>query len=119
MKKNTTKLVYMSLLVSMALILSIFESMGYYLIDDVKPDIWGNSNVEWWYQQNIMILKKTNNKEKKKLFFAIHPELYKIKVEEIRKLDTNYQKVISGHISVWLAFKILIKALKNSIKKGN
>lgn len=89
------------------------------MIDDIKPDIWGNSNVEWWYQQNIMILKKTSNKEKKQPFFTIHPELYKIKVEEIRKLDTNYQSVIRGHISVWIAFKILVKALMNSIRTRN
>ena len=95
--------------------LSIFESLGYYLVDDIKPDIWGNSNVEWWYQQNIMILKKTSNKEKKQLFFAIHPVLYETKIEEIRKLDTNYQRVIRGNIPVSTAFKILVKALINSV----
>ena len=97
--------------------LSIFESMEYYLVDDIKSDIWGNSNIEWWYQQNMMILKKTSNKEKRPLCFAIHPDLYKIKIEEIRKLDTNYQRVIRGHISVFFAFKIFVKAVLNLIKR--
>lgn len=99
--------------------LCIFESMGYYLVDDIKKDIWGNSDIEWWYQQNIMVLKKVNNKEKRRLLFAIHPELYKIKIEEIRKLDINYQKTIRGHISVFSALKILFKALINSLKTSN
>lgn len=103
--------------------LSIFESIGYYLVDDIKSDIWGNSNVEWWYQQNIMILQKTSIKEKRRLFFGIHPELYKNKIEEIKKLDincqrldTNYQRIVRGHISVFFAFKIFVKALINLIR---
>jgi SAM-dependent methyltransferase len=99
--------------------LSIFESIGYYLVDDIKADIWGNPEIEWWYQQNIMILKKTNNKERRRLSFAIHPELYKLKIAEIRKLDTNYQKIIKGDISVFSAFKILVKTLINFLKISN
>jgi SAM-dependent methyltransferase len=96
--------------------LSIFESQGYYLIDDIKPQIWGNPNIEWWYQQNIMIIKNTSKNEKRQLYFSIHPELYKIKIEEIRKLNTNYQSIIRARISVLCAFKILLKALINSLR---
>ena len=95
----------------------IFESMGYFLVDDIKLDIWENSEIEWWYRQNLMILKKNPNaEEKKKLFFAIHPELYQIKVEECQRSARDYQKVIRGKISITRGIKILAKALLNSLK---
>lgn len=97
--------------------LKIFDSMGYYLIDDIKSEIWDNADVEWWYKQNMMILKKAGGViQQQKLFFAIHPVAYKLKTEEVKILDTRYSKLISGKIPVLSAIKILLKSLKNSIR---
>lgn len=58
------------------------------------------------------------NEQKKRLYYAVHPQLYKIKIEGTGKLDTNYERMINEPVSVLYAVKILVKAFINILGLG-
>lgn len=59
-----------------------FASHGYQAIDPIRPQILGNSAVEWWYQQNTVMFASAGHPVLAQGFQApqtiIHPELYEI-----------------------------------------
>lgn len=96
--------------------LGIFNSLGYELIDDLRPEFWNNQKIEWWYRQNMMLLRKNGlSNTKIELLTLIHPELYKRKLEEIHQLQVIQQSYLEGNISPLKACKLFIKSLLRSV----
>ena len=99
----------------------IFSSIGYSVIDSIRPRIWDDDNIPWWYRQNILIFIKDDvcksgviNKfnAQKNLDFAaksiVHPDLLIFKENLICENKYVYTEE---------AFKLLAKAIINAIKR--
>jgi len=61
----------------------LFSHFGYYALDSIRPEIWGDKNIPFWYRQNTVIftqnkrlIKKYNLDNQSKILDAIHPELF-------------------------------------------
>ncbi len=94
-----------------------FAQYGFSLVEDFTEH-WDNGKIDWWYLQNMVVYKKTNVSMKigdERL--KIHPELYKKKLQEIEDLKASRMNLVSGHIPIKQAIKILLKSLGYSLKK--
>lgn len=83
----------------------LFKEKNYYVIDCIREKIWENKEVDFWYSQNTLLLveegylknnqklKKEFEKNKGRPLSKIHPELYNIHMEKIRRYNV-IQKLI-------------------------
>jgi len=99
----------------------IFSSIGYSVIDNIRPRIWNDDKIPWWYRQNILVFTKYDvcnvslsnvPTTQKKLDFAanslVHPALLTFK-----------EKIIGEQKEVYTneAFMLLVNAIKNAVKR--
>lgn len=80
---------------------SKFRSIGFDLIDLFRSRIWDSPDVEFWYKQNTFVFVKSDSEARR--FFKdatsqlpidiIHPDLLKLRVEQVDKLESRLLKV--------------------------
>lgn len=60
--------------------IGLFQAQGYEAIDPIRPQVWGNDNVEWFYQQDTVMFVAPKHLLLTKKFpkpqSLIHQELY-------------------------------------------
>ena len=114
----------------------IFIKNGYLPYDLFRSKVWENQEIEVWYRQNTFLYLKRNSKFEKifkekgiepireiSLMNCIHPDLYKIRVEESKKLSQSILKLrkytFSGLIKRILPKSTVefIKGIRNKHKK--
>lgn len=97
-----------------------FLTRGYFAFDILREKFWQHENIEWWYKQNIILYAKkdyvkfpiepTNN-----LLSLVHPELYQLRINEIRQLQHQI-KSLEFTIESRLTKPKFLPALKNLFK---
>ncbi|UJP64173.1 methyltransferase domain-containing protein [Mongoliitalea daihaiensis] len=91
-----------------------FKKFGFKIFDLIRPEIWNNEKIEFWYKQNIFLFSKNNFSEvSNPCLPLIHPDLYKIKNNEIEKLKNELKKIREGVIT----YSELLKILKRKLSK--
>ena len=91
-----------------------FGKHGFIFLDQIRPVIWENKNVEWWYKQNIFLVKKKNQSESlAPIQQMVHPDLY-------RQVVSNHLEYIKslrdGRQGIKIALEILLNAIVYKIK---
>jgi len=73
-----------------------FSSYGFYFHDVFREYFWNNENVFWWYKQNLFLVKKKSvplapeiENKRKEILNYIHPELFHLKAESLRRIVDN------------------------------
>ncbi len=85
----------------------------YHFLDIMRPALWTNNNIQWWYRQNMFVVVHEKRLKKDSIlppvalnscFTYIHPELLKLKQDEIEKLK-------SGKAPLLTYLKLLVKKI--------
>ncbi|MBI5641483.1 MAG: methyltransferase domain-containing protein [Nitrospirae bacterium] len=97
----------------------LFLSLGYVVIDCVRPVFWNNKNVQWWYRQNtFLFVQKDYLKSKQKLAIMaerwkgfppniVHPLLFE-ETAEPRSLSLK-KAFIAIPFGIWRILRRIIK----------
>lgn len=76
----------------------LFNKQGYEAIDNLRPKIWSDENVDWWYRQNILMfihkdkikdnpeLEYDYNHTNKNMLSLIHPRLHIANMKRINRI---------------------------------
>lgn len=76
-----------------------FEKNKFFAVDLLRPIFWDNSDVEWWYRQNMLVyanekmIEQYNLQISKPISVYIHPELFQLKLDEIKSKQNNTSSV--------------------------
>lgn len=91
-----------------------FEPFGFYFHDVIRPQIWGNEQVDFWYRQNMFLVKR--EKPLQTPFHSlsvVHPELLNLKIGNEKEY---FQSLIDGKQGIRLGFTIFLNTLKFKFK---
>jgi SAM-dependent methyltransferase len=89
-----------------------FSKHGFYFHDVIRPLIWDNEKVNWWYRQNIFLVNR-NKKNSTQALAKVHPELFKLKVNN----ELAYKESLSnGKQGLRTSAAIFFNALKFKLK---
>ena len=89
-----------------------FFSHGFYFHDMIRPLIWNNDKVDYWYKQNIFLVSK--NPSETKIERYVHPDLFKLRLEELEKI---IQSIKNGGLGPRKNFDILLNSIIRKVKK--
>ena len=99
-----------------------FSAEGYTCLDFLKPYFWDNDQIFWWYKQNILFFTKEpqrfSNYEMNKLNNVIHPDLFKIKTEELellRKKNVDENDLIQGGKPFIFYFEAIARKIRRKL----
>lgn len=90
-----------------------FLQHKYHFLDILRPVMWTNNNIQWWYRQNMFVVVHEDRLKQDHIpkppalnncFTFIHPELLKLKQEELEKIK-------SGKAPLLTYLKLLVKKL--------
>ncbi|NJM37001.1 MAG: methyltransferase domain-containing protein [Akkermansiaceae bacterium] len=86
---------------------NLFNQKGFDCYDELRWQIWDNTQIEPWYRQNIFMARKADKiaGKEKRIKAAIHPELYKIMswesnvaiISECDRLSQDHYKLNQDH----------------------
>ena len=91
-----------------------FERFGFYFHDVIRPQIWGNEQIDFWYRQNMFLVKK--EKPLQAPFHSlsvVHPHLLNLKIGNEKEY---FQSLIDGKQGIRLGFVIFLNTLKFKCK---
>jgi cyclopropane fatty-acyl-phospholipid synthase-like methyltransferase len=90
-----------------------FAKHGYYFHDIIRPEIWGDENVDWWYKQNTFLVNKEFSG--KTIMNLVHPLCFKHNVDSRQSLIDS---IFSGSFGSLQSFKIFLKSVRYKILKS-
>jgi SAM-dependent methyltransferase len=97
-----------------------FEEKGFECFDILRPVFWNNNRVDCWYRQNIFLFTKNEELKQKyqqcntfNNFHLVHPELLRIKEEELIGIKENHKKIIKGKKENRFYWNLLISLVKS------
>jgi SAM-dependent methyltransferase len=95
-----------------------FNMHGFDRYDLIRPFIWNDNRVDVWYRQNIYVFSSKPIKwhsEIKSIDADIHPELWALKTEAIRNLNSEIANFENGRSGVKRSAKALLNAILNKL----
>lgn len=97
-----------------------FSAYGYHFYDVIREKIWNNDKVDVWYRQNTFLVSKHSfqHKQGNKMLSCIHPEVFKLKVDSLERLEQLEQRVDEfeqGKVGVQIGLDVMKKAIKRKI----
>jgi hypothetical protein len=95
-----------------------FARHGFYFHDVIRPEIWANDRVDFWYRQNMFLITKEKPEPSAlRLLSVVHPELYKLRLNNEKEYQQNLVDGKQGlRVSSAIFFNAIIFKLKSLLR---
>ena len=96
-----------------------FNKHNCLLFDAIRPKIWLEENVDVWYRQNLFVFAKQNElniTDRAVQMAEIHPELWRIKIEALKRLSEEVTGFDQGKAGILRSFRALFNAVGNKFR---